>query len=1071
MDGDEEFRARSFAFECTAPQCPAALSIRLKPPRLRPEHIELLTDPDLLRIRFEAAVLKDPDRADARPARPAEVLNNLNLYLRDALDVTKPHRRIPGKNRKFMTAFGEDCTEILEYLNFTYIPPASAYDEDFWSPPDLAAETDPERAEAIRNFLEDVREELLALIHQRPIEEVRTLRNFAYDFQPATKSLEEALGCSDYERAASSRRNVDLTQPEHPYYASLGALSDFSDNLLAFAYDRQVQCDPINAPYYFECLEDLSRGRNSETLNMKVAMLSSEGKISRKDVSNAYAYFNIEMSHVPHISDDHIIGQFQSRLSDIAASQAPEMRRQLRIIGEARGSSKILNAADNALETYDQALSWLGATAGLTDDFILTCYTAKISDSPGDEALGRKAVEIIAEARNSVGLRNWLRTADLVEPELDVGEAYSILQIDDRSTALSGDSLDAILASRLDEAPGRADEFQRAAAVIRQTINNMPMDSTSFPRGNQPAGLHNIGNTCYLNSILQLLFAIKPLRELVLDINEFKMDINDEKEMARKRVGRAAQKEHVHRAQDFVDELAALFKEMMSTPNQWVVPKEAVPAKAVSGLEVEEHQPVATAPDETMPDTLPATVIPNDTILQTDTIMQSTEQDESVVADPASDMEVELGDDVSQATLVDKDGNDESKDKVSGGDADQANSVSLRKDSFTFDEAPIPLSKQESNWAAPDRPAPQPPQPEGEKSNFKPLQRDAKEVMDNILHLLELAIRPDGHDSDGEQLDLIKQQKGPRGVNQALDERLGISADQTTGKLRYDWLENLPPILALDIMRADFDTAKGKAYKVMHHLQLEDTIYMDRFLAPSKSPRDSALAQARERAFAASEELERAQERYVTLTELKDGLQLHDAVDAVADWLPEAKEEGLPLEDAEALAGQLTQKAADLREEMQTLEVKIPELKNAIREPFKDMKQHPYRLFALFLHSGLTTGSGHYFCYIRDFEAGVWRKYNDENVSVVSEAEVYGESGGVMPTYAVYVRDQEKEQLVDPFPEESKRAGERVPEFSGVHAGDTPMPDAVEERVMLIEGVDPVLGRDNQAYPTPPYES
>lgn len=135
----------------------------------------------------------------------------------------------------------------------------------------------------------------------------------------------------------------------------------------------------------------------------------------------------------------------------------------------------------------------------------------------------------------------------------------------------------------------------------------------------------------------------------------------------------------------------------------------------------------------------------------------------------------------------------------------------------------------------------------------------------------------------------IYMQKGPRGVNQALDERLGISADQTTGKLRYDWLENLPPILALDIMRADFDTAKGKAYKVMHHLQLEDTIYMDRFLAPSKSPRDSALAQARERAFAASEELERAQERYVTLTELKDGLQLHDAVDAVADWLPEAK--------------------------------------------------------------------------------------------------------------------------------------------------------------------------------------
>lgn len=131
------------------------------------------------------------------------------------------------------------------------------------------------------------------------------------------------------------------------YYASLGALSSFSDDLLLFSYDRQVDSDPKNSSYYFECLQDLAKGRKSETLETKVMMLASQGQTNRKDVENAYAYFGIDPKHASELSDSLIIGQFKSRLQDISPAQEAETREMLRTIGQARHSSDILAEASN----------------------------------------------------------------------------------------------------------------------------------------------------------------------------------------------------------------------------------------------------------------------------------------------------------------------------------------------------------------------------------------------------------------------------------------------------------------------------------------------------------------------------------------------------------------------------------------------------------------------------------------------------------------------------------------------------------------------------------------------------
>lgn len=48
-----------------------------------------------------------------------------------------------------------------------------------------------------------------------------------------------------------------------------------------------------------------------------------------------------------------------------------------------------------------------------------------------------------------------------------------------------------------------------------------------------PVGLNNIGNTCYLNSLLQYLFTVKPIRDIVLNYDNSRLDLTDENIKAR----------------------------------------------------------------------------------------------------------------------------------------------------------------------------------------------------------------------------------------------------------------------------------------------------------------------------------------------------------------------------------------------------------------------------------------------------------------------------------------------------------------------------------------------------------
>jgi Ubiquitin carboxyl-terminal hydrolase len=100
------------------------------------------------------------------------------------------------------------------------------------------------------------------------------------------------------------------------------------------------------------------------------------------------------------------------------------------------------------------------------------------------------------------------------------------------------------------------------------------------------------------------------------------------------------------------------------------------------------------------------------------------------------------------------------------------------------------------------------------------------------------------------------------------------------------------------------------------------------------------------------------------------------------------------------------------------------DLSTNINSQFADsaFRRHAYRLHAAFFHHG-TASSGHYWIYIYDFRKEIWLKYNDTRVEEVkdtneifrrpTEAEFRQWNGPSNPYYLVYVRDADKDKLVE----------------------------------------------------------
>ena len=124
---------------------------------------------------------------------------------------------------------------------------------------------------------------------------------------------------------------------------------------------------------------------------------------------------------------------------------------------------------------------------------------------------------------------------------MDVGLAYTRLGIEDRE--LEDDMVLSVFNIRASEFPDEDEDLRaalRAIAKARQSkkLGWRPQAGQELlaPPPDWPVGLENIGNTCYLNSLLQFYFTVKPLREIILNFHEVEMEVTPAS-LGQKRVG------------------------------------------------------------------------------------------------------------------------------------------------------------------------------------------------------------------------------------------------------------------------------------------------------------------------------------------------------------------------------------------------------------------------------------------------------------------------------------------------------------------------------------------------------
>lgn len=392
------------------------------------------------------------------------------------------------------------------------------------------------------------------------------------------ESLEFASSGPDFEE---KRQDSFLS------YISLSCRYRYSDYDVKEIYKELVHRDHLNSLKYFDCLEDISKLRKSSSLTSFINGLHGEGKIGYKELCQCYKSLEIPPQSYDVVNEQQLLQQYIGLQIVTESSLAKErLRTSLLKIAKLTKSQLLMNYLNaEPIESITEAFDVLEVNENVDNDLVITALEVKKGDHPSDANLYDRALLSIALGRRSFILLEYVeRKLSYMNKglELDFSQAYEYLGADRMANdfqiitifqeRLKDTSCDIRVLRQYLKFIGK----QRKSKLINEYLRKGIIEPLFLPVESVPVGLNNIGNTCYLNSLLQYYFVIEPLRSLVLNFNELidqdKFD-NDET-FAKRRIGsRTVGFKETERSYQFVYQLRDLFEELIKSDLRCISPK------------------------------------------------------------------------------------------------------------------------------------------------------------------------------------------------------------------------------------------------------------------------------------------------------------------------------------------------------------------------------------------------------------------------------------------------------------------------------------------------------------------
>ena len=209
---DCDVETETYAFECSSPICSAAVFVHLRPPRLPPVSVHILTNSELLKQRQDEAFKANPVLLEGmRRPTSVEVLTDLRAYIRNSW-FTEKNKPIPSNNKRFIMRFGPEgyaCKTVLESLRFelrvglcvvlkchTKTIITNPAQESHWIAPRPDTKETPPLQKPTNVFLDDVEQEICSLILQRPRNEREQVQDIT-QLEDSSREIARIFGSQD----------------------------------------------------------------------------------------------------------------------------------------------------------------------------------------------------------------------------------------------------------------------------------------------------------------------------------------------------------------------------------------------------------------------------------------------------------------------------------------------------------------------------------------------------------------------------------------------------------------------------------------------------------------------------------------------------------------------------------------------------------------------------------------------------------------------------------------------------------------------------------------------------------